>query len=295
MKNNNLIILLTISILSFVQSSCKKKPVDTVGIPIVTSVSLNAALPEASGLEIDNNGRFWANNDRGNSAVLFGFNSSGTLERQIELTIDNEDWEDLAMDDSDNFYVGDFGNNDNDRTDLKVYLIPEFSSINSTSVTPEIIKFSFEDQTAFPPSDNQLHFDVEGFFAHNEMLYLFTKDRTDPFQGKTNLYQIPAVAGEHVATMLGSFNTFSSKKEGAITGADISPDGSKMILLSQEKIFLFTSYQAPDFFSGDVEILDISVNRKFEGIAFKNECDVYLVNEDSVGEAPQLSSIDICE
>ncbi len=286
--------LLVISILLIFQSGCKKHA-DTVGIPIVSAVPLDDNLPEASGLEIDNNGRFWANNDRGNSAILFGFNSCGTIEQQIGLTVGNEDWEDLAMDENDNMYVGDFGNNDNDRTDLKIYILSNYSEISSTNVTPEIINFSFEDQSSFPPADHELHFDVEGFFVSDEMIYLFTKDRSDPFQGKTNLYQIPATTGNHTAVLLDSFNTFSSKKAGAITGADISPDGLKMVLLSQEKIFLFTNFLAPDFFSGNVEIFDFSVERKFEGIAFQNECDVFLVNEDSSSQSPQLSAINLCD
>ena len=294
-KNKTIFLLFMVSVISLLLPSCKKNAVENA-ISFGTSTPLNTALPEASGLEIDANGRFWANNDSGNSAVLFGFNTSGTLEQEIRLSgVDNDDWEDLAMDKNDNLYVGDFGNNDNDRTNLKVYLVPNFSTITSTSAIPEKIKFTFEDQTAFPPSDDQLHFDTEAFIAHNEMLYLFTKDRTDPFQGKTNLYQVPAVAGEHVATLLGSFNTFSSKKEGAITGADISPDGSKVVLISEKKLFLFSEFQTPNFFSGKVEIFDITIKRKFEGIAFKDDCNLFLVNEDKYDEAPQLITIDLCK
>ena len=260
------------------------------------SVSLDDKLKEASGVEVDANGRFWANNDHGNTNVLFGINGNGTIEKEIQLSgVLNEDWEDLAMDENDNLYIGDFGNNDNDRTDLVIFMIPEFSTQTSTIITPSVvIHFDFDDQTAFPPVTSQMHFDVEAFIVHAGMIYLFTKDRSDPFTGKTNMYQLPAEAGNHTATFITSFNTDTSKKAGKITSADLSPDGTKFILLSEEKLFLFTDFVTPDFFSGKLEKFEFPIKRKYEGVVFQNDCDLALVNEDKYGEAQQLLMMKIC-
>ena len=37
----------------------------------------------------------------------------------------NEDWEDITIDDAGNLYIGDIGNNKNERDDLRVYRVPE--------------------------------------------------------------------------------------------------------------------------------------------------------------------------
>ena len=110
------------------------------------------------------------------------------------------------------------------------------------------INFDFENQNLFPLSESEQHFDVEAFFEHEGKLFLFTKDRSKPFEGKTNMYQLDAIVGTQEAVLIQTFVTSQEKKEGAITSADISPDGKKMVLLSEQKLFLFTNFTSPNFF-----------------------------------------------
>ena len=290
-------IFLSLFILS--ASSCDKPVVVVTELNTVvtfgTSVELDNGMDEASGLVIDKNNLFWINNDKGNSAVLNVVDVDGKIVKTVNIAAENNDWEDLAKDANDNLYIGDFGNNNNERTNLAIYKIANFSNVTANSVTPEVITFDYEDQSQFPPPDNQMHFDVEGFIATSTKFYLFTKDRSDPFQGITKLYELPNSIGNHTATLLGSFSTASSSDAGAITGAAISPSGRQLVLLSEQKLFLFKDFTTPQFFDTTVEEIDIPVERKFEGIDFQDECTLYLVNEDKGGEKPQLYHVTICE
>ena len=67
-------------------------------------------------------------------------------------------------------------------------------------------------------------------------------------QEKTILYQIPAKPGDYNAVLKGEFQTLKTKKEGAITSADISPDGTKMAMLSQKNVWIFYDFEGKRFF-----------------------------------------------
>lgn len=281
-------------------NACSEEPlVNSSDLQFLSSSTLPSILQEASGVEIDENGNFWSINDSGNDALLIGFNSDGSLHEQLSLSsLSNIDWEDLAYE-NETLYIGDFGNNDNDRVDLKIYKLPDFLNIdagNAGSVTTSIINFSLEDQDQFPPADNNLHFDMEAFFVFENQIYLFSKDRSDPFAGITKMYILDDEAGTQIAKLAGTFSTSSDKKEGAITSADISPDGSKIVLISEELIYLFTDFvTVPSFLEGTVKRYTYQQKRKYEGVVFTDDCHLEVVNEDKYDVLPSVLNIKICD
>lgn len=82
-------------------------------------------IKEASACEISSKSDLiWTIEDQNNDNILFGFNRKGDLIKQIAITnAKNNDWEDLTSDDEGNLYIGDFGNNENDRQNLAIYKI----------------------------------------------------------------------------------------------------------------------------------------------------------------------------
>ena len=297
--------MLTLILLSFFMFSCNKQDLTPTGTTVTTpqntkitfgeSKLLDSSLKEASGLAVDQQGKFWVNLDSGNDAELYQISNQGDIDKTISLSnVNNNDWEDLAFE-NDNLYVGDFGNNDNERTNLAIYKLENFSEVSISSYTAKKTSFSFEDQAAFPPSDAQMHFDIEGFIATSEYFYLFTKDRSDPFTGITKLYQLPNEEGTFEAKLLDVYTTGGNDKSGAITGATFNEDTSLLVLLSEQKLFLFRNFDIPNFFDGTVEIVDLPYERKFEGISFADDCTLLLVNEKKYGEDAQLLEISICD
>ena len=81
-------------------------------------------LDEVSGTEyIQSSNLIWMLNDSGNQPKLYAFTKEGKFLREVYVKTKNNDWEDLASDHLGNLYIGDFGNNDNDRKHLKIYKV----------------------------------------------------------------------------------------------------------------------------------------------------------------------------
>ena len=75
-------------------------------------------LSEVSGIDIDELGRLWAIEDNGNKDVLYQLDLKGNPVKKLKIeNAKNGDWEDLAISQNGTVYIGDFGNNKNNRKD----------------------------------------------------------------------------------------------------------------------------------------------------------------------------------
>src|SRR5690606_33877479 len=83
----------------------------------VVLAPLPEVLTESSGLESNADYSFWSHNDSGNAPKLIRIDTLGQVLQQLEIDAINVDWEDMTKDVDGNLYIGDFGNNDNVRTD----------------------------------------------------------------------------------------------------------------------------------------------------------------------------------
>ncbi|WP_296638068.1 T9SS type A sorting domain-containing protein [Polaribacter sp.] len=179
-----------------------------------TKFELPSEVSESSGL-LFLNGKIVTHNDSGDAAKLYELDSlTGNLLRTINISnATNIDWEDITEDEN-YIYIGDFGNNNGNRTDLKIIRIAKADYLNSDSVTADFITFSYENQTDFSIRTNQHNFDAEGFVVINNSLFIFTKNWVD---FRTNLYKIPKTIGDYTAEKISTANV-----EGLITGATVN-------------------------------------------------------------------------
>lgn len=288
------LIKLTLFLIPFV-SSCQ-----TVNVRTITS--LPAQTKESSGLVIESPNRFWTHNDSGDDAILYQFDSVGTLIKTIKVSdATNIDWEELQLDAVGNLYIGDFGNNLQNRKDLAIYKINDFKAKTiNTALNADKIEFSYEDQTAFPPADSLKHFDAEAMLVTADSIYIFTKDfETQPYSGKTWIYRLPNKIGKYTATLIDVFKTDNSwKYRGAITGAAKSNDG-KIVLLAYLKLYVFTAYKGTEFWRGQLKPLDFNIleTAQREAIAFSpfDNCRLFITSEEARGIGGNLSSVNICD
>jgi hypothetical protein len=264
-------------------------------LPLSSFGNLPASLNETSGLATNGPGSIWTHNDSGGANKLYEVDTLGNILRTLTITnASNVDWEELAQDDQGNLYIGDFGNNGNSRTNLKVYKIPDPSTLTGDSVLADVISFSYADQTAFPPSASQLHYDMEAMIWYQGSLHLFSKNRTNPFNGFTRLYALPDTAGTYAISPIDSFYTGPGPKELYwITAADISPAGQQLILLSYGKLWLFSCFNGTDFFGGGVQQLNFGPFTQYEGVTFISETEIYLSNETNAGVNASLHQADL--
>lgn len=267
-------------------SSCvvvlKNQPVKKESITRLTVLKKDRII-ENSGVIMSSFGdyTFWTHRD-GKYDTLYRVNLNGEIVQRVKIqNVNLHDWEDIAIE-NENIFIGDFGNNQNARKDLKILTIPEpvqkDSFINSFSK----ISFVYPDQKNFPSRGRNKNFDCEAMFTYRGKTYLVSKNRGNI---KTKLYRINnynihiTQEAELIDNMKTQFILFPVRKiTGIITGADISPSGKKVALLSYGVLLILTDYTGDDFFKGKVSKIKIPFSQT-EGVCFLSENDLLISNE----------------
>jgi len=217
-------------------------------------VGLKCVLPkilkESSGLSYTN-GNLWTFGDSGNPNEIFKIDSStGAILQTVEIeNFPNVDWEDITADSS-YIYIGDFGNNYGNRTDLKIIRIKKTDlNVPGTflKVQGEAIQFRYADQANFARV-RSTDYDCESLISIGQFLYLFTKDGIDL---KTRCYKISNLPGSYQVSPISTFDT-----KGKITAAAYNAATKEIALLGYLKkkeapfIWFLNGYQNDDFFGG---------------------------------------------
>ena len=243
-------------------------------------------LDENSGLIFYNN-NIITFNDSGGEANLYEINAStGNITRTVTITnATNVDWEDITQDAS-YIYIGDIGNNNGNRTDLKIYKIAKNDYNGSDDIAvAEIISYSYADQLDFTSNPNNTNWDAEGLISYSDQLLIFSKNWVD---NRVNVYSIPKTNGTYSALLKSSYNT-----NGLITSAEISLNENIIYLIgysSSQAPFMYTIHGIPnnslDIFSGVIseKISNIvPIGNQVEAIALfeitPNQHRLYISNE----------------
>lgn len=230
---------------------------------------LPGSISESSGVEVlPQKNQYITHNDAGNKAQLYQIDATGKLIRTYKLNVPNVDWEDLTRDSNGNLYIADTGNNNNKRKELAIYKVST-DDLNRAAA----IRFTYEDQTEFPPDQKDRNFDCEGIFWHNGQLYIVTKDRGKKQTAK--IYIVPDEPGAYKAKLVGS-----ARLNGQVTSAAISPDGKMVALLEEEKLHLFNDFkEAAKFYEGQEDRVDLKGTGQTEAVAFEDNNTLIITSE----------------
>ncbi|WP_313214191.1 hypothetical protein [Soonwooa sp.] len=245
--------------------------------------TLPKVIKEASAAEITpaSPDLVWTIEDQKNDNILFGFTKNGELKKEIRINnVENNDWEDLTADDAGNIYIGDFGNNDNERQNLAIYKISALDLTKDQTEASEIVEFYYPEQTEFPAKKKDRIYDAESFFIFNNQFYLFTKNRSSKFDGTTSLYRVDNKPGQRLpAKKISSFRTCDNFNHCAVTSAAISPDKKKVAILSSDKVWIFTDFKGEDFFSGKSQMIELDHYTQKEGLTFETNDSLFITDE----------------
>ena len=222
---------------------------------------------------------YWTLNDSGCNNRIFPFNSNGELyraewykEKDGGIFIGNAiniDWEDMAVDNDGNIYVCDTGNNFNTRQDLAIHVIKDpIPNATGNTTSTKTIKFYYPEQKKFPAVPN--NYDCEAVFWAKDNLYLLTKHRADK---QTHLYRFDSTDQLKInpVTRIGTFEI-----GGMVTAADASIDGSKLVVLTYDNIWIFDAEDG-DYFNGKISWLPINANQ-CEAVCFDGD-DIIITSE----------------
>lgn len=247
--------------------------------------NLPAQVKETSGLMLHND-VLWTHNDGGNTAVLHALNKeNGSILRTVQVSgASNIDWEDITKDDTYG-YIGDFGNNNGNRTNLRILRFP-LSQLESDTVFTEIIQFSYPDQTDFSSRPQNNDFDAEALISMGDSLYIFSKNWVNL---RTKLYVLPKLPGTFTARL--EDNIFTN---GMITGATFNQTDSVILLTGYTKvltpiIWLLWDFRGAKVFSGNKRRININLPlHQMEAAEWISGSDYLLTNEafQSLGNVP---------
>lgn len=202
--------------------------------------NLSKDLKEISGWVFVNDSTLVAHNDSGDNPRIYVLNKNGKIHHSVLIeNAANIDMEDITFDGEKYLYIGDFGNNSNNRKNLAIYKVKVQDVLNNEDLNAEIINFSYPEQKDFPPDNANLYYDCEALAFIDDSLYLFTKNRTEPFDGKCMIYKLPTKAGTfqadfHNYIVIGKRDWYRD----AITAADFKKN--KLFLLTYNRVISYS-------------------------------------------------------
>jgi len=262
---------------------------------------LPISLSEQSGMIKEGN-QIWIHLDSGNGEKFFIFNLDNlSIEQELNFqNISNTDWEDIAEDET-HFYIGDFGNNNGNRTDLKIWKIAksEFFDADPENIAPEEISFSYPEQTDFSNQNQNHNFDCEAMIVKEDNIYLFLKEWQSM---ESSIYKLPIASGDYSAELIGTLPV-----NGMITGADYDESHDIIMLVGYEIglgivpfSYMLWDFQNDDFENGNKRRLDLNwPNHQVESICYDQLGKWYIGNEyfeiGPIAFSNQLRQIDVQE
>lgn len=233
-------------------------------------VALPNQLVESSGL-LFFDGKLITHTDSGGESALYEIdtNTAQILRTVYISNATNKDWEDITQDNN-YIYVGDFGNNSGNRTDLKILKINKADYLIKDSVQAEFIYFTYEDQTDFTATNQSTNFDAEAIISVEDSLYIFSKNWGNE---ETNLYILPKDTGTFTAKKIANYNV-----QGMVTGADYNKNTNTIFLIGYIKLGLpfavhLENFTSNKFFEGTVNRLQIQLKGSVQTEAICSSAD----------------------
>ncbi len=224
---------------------------------------------ESSGLALTGEpGTLYTHSDDGNPPILYRIRiEDGKTVAQIEVPVKSHDWESVTRDEVGNLYIGDVGNNNNDRRNLVIHRL--------NPLNPQIvqeIKLKYPDQTEFPPKKKERNFDCEATLWHDGQVYLFTKDRGQ--QETSKVYTVPDRPGSYTAKLLTKIAI-----SGEVTDATLSPNGRRLVLMAREEMFVLEGDNLADILKAKPERISLKGLGQTEGAVFATDELLYISTE----------------
>lgn len=224
---------------------------------------LSSELLESSGLVASTHypGILWTHNDDG-LPLVFAVNLQGKVVHHFQLQgVKNVDWEDIALDQAGTLYILDNTSRHNPSYSTTIYAFSEPDPFRDAEVNA-----IEEYQVQFPDGGH----DIETLIVWKGVAYLVTK----PWDGSLPvIYKAPLSTQAAMAQRLGQLPSVQM-----ITGGDISPDGSRIVLSSYRALLIFTGASSPEALFSTTPITCQLNAGQVEGIAWRDS-NLVLSNE----------------
>ena len=185
----------------------------------------HADIRESSGIVASQQfeGVYWTLNDSGNPATLYATKRNGELIKEIAVKGSrNFDWEALGIDDKNQLWIGEIGNNSRLRQDLKVVVVAEPDPFSETEA---------EVTASYPYRYPNENVDAEGLFVVEGIPYIVSKERE-----RAVLYKFPTLQ-DNTKQVLEKVGEFAGAK--FVTGAGVSKDGTRLVVCTYGALWVY--------------------------------------------------------
>jgi len=197
-------------------------------------VPLPTELEESSGVAVSraHPGTYWTHAD-GDQPYLYALDSAGTLVGRVRIEgVSLRDWEDLELAECDGgacLYLGDVGDNENRREEVRVHRLREPDPRADTVAVPETLTLRFPEGAR----------DAEALFVlPGERVHLVSKGREHPIA----VFRAPGAFEAGATVTLEEVQRLSDGPRAIprqVTGASATWDGSLVAIRTYETVGLF--------------------------------------------------------
>ena len=238
------------------KSSLEDRMIDAA-VPGLNRIGSLDGVPEGSGLAPGPQpDTYYSFGDNGNPPTLYQLDGTGRVTNEVSIAAKNRDWESLSRDPQGTYFIGDCGNNESDRRNLRILRVNPASPQQVGTIA-----FTYPDQSEFPPKKKARNFDCEASLWHEGKVWLFTKDQQER---ASNVYTVPDQPGTYTAQRITSLAI-----PGQVTDAALSPDGRKLVLLGRGELFILAGNSWTDILKATPQRIDLAGTGQTEGVAFK--------------------------
>lgn len=273
-------ILFTISSLLLLSCNPKTENTQAKEDTLKVEFTLPKKLKEVSGIALSQDQKtIWAIEDAGNKNVVYAVDRTGNLIADVVVeNAENNDWEDITKDNAGNLYIGNFGNNENDRRNLSILKLDLKEASQKSANVIQTTKFHYEGQNEFPPKKSNLLYDCEAFVEKEGNFYLFTKNRSKGFDGTFLVFKIPNKEGDFEAKLVAKIKLEGSYNDAAITSATINSK-NQIVLLTHKNVHLVSSFFENNFTGSFIQKISLNHNSQKEAVVFLDDRSLLIADE----------------
>ena len=278
--------------------TAQKAKAEPYGPPVQIASIKNKSISESSGLVASRStpGAYWTHNDSGDGPFIYAFDTRGDSLGVFRVTgAQARDWEDISIGpgpqrNKSYLYIGDIGDNDQQRSEVIVYRVAEPILNNFKSTRPSVTEPAEAIRLQYPDGKH----DAEALLVHpaSGNIYIVTKvvlansvvyEAAAPFaSGK--LITMRRIGEVRVPSVFG----------GVITGGSISPDGRRVALCDYfqgyELILPSRATNFDDIWKQRIIGFDLGKRKQGESIAYRLDGKALLAT--SEGKQPALFQVE---
>ena len=251
---------------------------------------LPGAVFETSGLAFGRRspGVLWTHNDSGNEPILYALDTTGTFLGQVRVIGASVlDWEDIAAGPCDSgscLFIGDTGDNGEQRDSISFYVVPEPAPADSVTLPAVVFHARYPDR----PQDTEAI-----FVLPTGDIYLVTKGRRDSIA----IYRFPQSEQHPGSTArlerVRGLWPRPSNGSGRVTGASATPNGRFVAIRSYGALYIYETVSLLGAGPARPTVFNLRPlnERQGEGIAISDGGDVRLSSEGERSGSPEFSRL----